>query len=168
MSRRFDRQSAAPGVLNDPGRGMTFDWGTAAPSASAVGYAPGAQFIDVVTGTWYRNTGTKSSATWAQVSGSALSSQALADGAMLNTTTNNGATIAGNANQKLAFWGATPIVQPAGVAEAVGVAGLQGSGVATTTYVANTTNFNGNTGSKAYTINDIVKGLKAAGILAAS
>ncbi len=91
---------------------------------------------------------------------------------LLNAVTlNNGAVWTGNtgaggfqlmaaANQKMGFWGATPIVRPAGTGELVGLLG----NAATVTNAANF-NSNGNTGNAAYNLNDIVKALKTAGLL---
>src|SRR5436309_159719 len=47
MSRRFERQSAFPGVMAERGRGATFDWGTTIPADGTKGYAPGGLFIDI-------------------------------------------------------------------------------------------------------------------------
>lgn len=47
MSRRFERQSAHPGVLYERGRGATLDWGTTVPTDGTPGYAPGCLFLDV-------------------------------------------------------------------------------------------------------------------------
>jgi len=77
-----------------------------------------------------------------------------------NTTT--GTKIGAATNQKLAFWNAGPIVQPAGTGETTGHAAVGG------TNVDSNDTFTGNTGSKAYTINDVVKALKNSGIMAAS
>lgn len=65
MSKRWERQSAAPGVLADRAYGITFDWGNTVPSDGTKGYAPGAFFIqtDGTAGTqWYVNEGTFASA----------------------------------------------------------------------------------------------------------
>lgn len=90
------------------------------------------------------------------------------DGADWVLDTTNGSKMGTAANQKLGLWGATPVIQPSGVTEATGENGLVSNAVATNVYITNTSNFNGNTGNKAYTINAIVKALKAAGILASS
>ena len=47
MSRRWERQSAFPGVLAERGRGITLDWGTSVPADATPGYAPGCIFIDI-------------------------------------------------------------------------------------------------------------------------
>jgi len=64
------------------------------------------------------------------------------------------------ATQKLAFWGATPIVQPSGTGETSGFSAGSGTGV------NDDSTFTGNVGSTAYRISDIVKALKQAGMLA--
>jgi hypothetical protein len=78
-----------------------------------------------------------------------------------NTTT--GSKLGTAANQKLGFWNATPVVQPSGTGELLGFTGNAATN-------ANAVNFaaNGNNGSKSYSLGDIVKALKNAGILAAS
>jgi hypothetical protein len=97
--------------------------------------------------------------------GSVSGNTTYADNANLVFNATTGTMIGTAANQKLGFYGATPVVQPAGAGEAAGAAGLQANNVATVTYVANTSNFSGNTGNAKYTINDIVKALKQAGFL---
>lgn len=164
---------------------ILFAAGVTVPVDASIDYAPGCIFIDIDAAAgsqFFINEGSATSSDFNSLSQGAASfanptltgnialngntTVADAKNIVLNTTTG---TQIGTANtQKAGFWGATPIVQPAGTAETAGIAGLQGSGTATTSYVSNTTNFNGNTGSKAYTVNDIVKALKTAGILAAS
>lgn len=78
----------------------------------------------------------------------------------LNTTT--GTKIGTATSQKLALWNQTPIVQPSSTGEATGYTGAGG------TALTHTDTFTGNSGTKAYTLNDVVKHLKAVGILAAS
>ncbi len=75
-----------------------------------------------------------------------------------NATT--GTMVGTNNSQKLGLWGATPIFQPAGVGELIGTGGN-----AANTILATNMNSNGNTGNAAYTMNDIVKALKLAGIM---
>lgn len=77
---------------------------------------------------------------------------------VVNTTT--GTKIATATTQKLGFWNATPIVQPSSTGETTGW--TTGGGSAATS----TDTYTGNSGTKAYTMNDVVKHLKAAGILA--
>jgi hypothetical protein len=59
------------------------------------------------------------------------------------------------------LFGATAVVQPASTGELIGLAGQADS-------TANATNMNsnGNLGTKAYSLNDLVKALKQLGILA--
>lgn len=79
---------------------------------------------------------------------------------MLGTTT--GTMIGTAITQKLGLWNTTPIVQPSAVGEANGFT----AGAGTT--VTHVSTFTGNSGTKAYNISDIVKHLKAIGILASS
>jgi len=60
----------------------------------------------------------------------------------------------------LAFWGATPVVQPSSTGEAAGF--TQGTG----NNVKEVSTFTGGIGSTAYRVNDIVKHLKTIGLLA--
>lgn len=79
---------------------------------------------------------------------------------ILNGTT--GTKIGTATSQKLGFWNAAPIVQPATTGTTAGF--TQNAG----TEVRDDSTFTGNVGTKAYTIGDIVKALKDAGIMAAS
>lgn len=64
--------------------------------------------------------------------------------------------------QKLSFYNSTPIVQPSSVGETTGfTAGVGSAAKDDSTYT-------GNTGTKAYTVGDIVKHLKALGLIASS
>ena len=67
-----------------------------------------------------------------------------------------------SSSQKIGIWNATPIVQPSSTGEATGF--TAGGGTA----VTHTSTFTGNSGTKAYTISDLVKHLKAIGLLATS
>lgn len=78
----------------------------------------------------------------------------------LNTTT--GTKLGTATTQKIGLWNVTPVVQPSSTGEATGYTGAGG------TALTHTDTFTGNNGTKAYTINDIVKHLKAVGIVAAS
>jgi hypothetical protein len=60
------------------------------------------------------------------------------------------------------MWSVTPVVQPTSTGEGTGYTGGGG------TTLTHTDTFTGNSGTKAYTINDIVKHLKALGWLVAS
>lgn len=71
-------------------------------------------------------------------------------------------TIGDSSSKLVGFYGATRIVQPSSTGENTGFTAVGG------TAVQHQSTFTGNSGSKAYTINDIVKHLKALGLLAAS
>ena len=83
------------------------------------------------------------------------------DGNDLTFGTSTGSKIGDAATQKIGFWNATPVAQPAATGETTGF--TAGSGTA----VNDDSTFTGNVGSTAYRINDIVKNLKTAGLLAA-
>jgi len=74
--------------------------------------------------------------------------------------TTSGSQIGTAAAQKIGFWGATPVIQPASTGETVGFTAGIGTGV------NDDSTFTGNVGSTAYRISDVVKALKQAGILA--
>ena len=95
-------------------------------------------------------------------SGPTFAGMTFSDGGnvVLNATT--GSKIATATTQKLGLWNATPVVQPSSTGEGTGHTTVGGVAV-----LASDT-FTGNSGTKAYTINDIVKHLKTVGILAAS
>lgn len=197
MSRMFEKSYADPIVAKIPGKGAIFAEFDGVPTASAVGYAPGCLAIDRTNGNVYKNTGTSSSATWTEMeaaggtfatltitdlttTNAAITNAAITNGSLAasgtmtlaNLTnfalgTGSGTRIGTAANQKLGMWGVTPVIQPATTTEVTGEAGL-GNNVLGSVYVTNTSNFNGNSGTKTYTINAIVRALKEAGILAAS
>ena len=76
--------------------------------------------------------------------------------------TGTGTMLGTAAAQKLGFWGAAPVIQQATTGTVTGF--TAGSGTA----VLDDSTFTGNSGTKAYTIGDIVLALKNAGIMAAS
>jgi len=86
----------------------------------------------------------------------------LADGVDLILNATTGTKIGTGATQKLGFWNATPVVQQATTGTTTGF--TAGAGTA----VLSDSTFTGNSGTKAYTIGDIVLALKNTGILAAS
>jgi hypothetical protein len=90
-----------------------------------------------------------------------LGSEAFADNTNIAFTTANGTYIATNANQKMGWWGATPVVQPSSKGELIGL-----SGNAATAANATNMNSNGNLGNSAYGLNDVIKAMKQAGELA--
>lgn len=100
--------------------------------------------------------------TGADVGNSKLGSVTFGEGAVITTGTTSGLTIGGNNNQKVGEYGATPVVQPSGTGELIGL-----NGNAATAANAANMNSNGNNGSTNYSFNDLVKALKAAGILKA-
>lgn len=77
--------------------------------------------------------------------------------------TGAGTKIGTAAAQKLGLWNATPVIQPATTGTTTGFTVVGASAA-----VAPESTFTGNSGSKAYTIGDIVLALKQAGIMAAS
>lgn len=77
-------------------------------------------------------------------------------------TSGAGTMIGTGATQKLATFGATPIAQPSSVGQTSGF--TAGAGTA----VLSDSTFTGGTGTKAYTIGDLVKHLKALGLIASS
>jgi len=76
--------------------------------------------------------------------------------------TGTGTKIGTAVTQKLGFWNVTPVVQPSSIGETTGYAAVGG------TNVNSNDTFTGNSGTKAYTLNDVVKHLKAVGILVVS
>jgi len=80
-------------------------------------------------------------------------------GAILSGGTASGLQFAGSATEKLGFFDAVPIVQPAGTGTTTGF--TAGGGTA----VTHLSTFTGNTGTTAYMIGDIVKHLKTLGLI---
>ena len=80
----------------------------------------------------------------------------------IETSTVVGSNIASSPSQKISFHGAAPSIQHTSTGETAGVT----VGVGTT--IKNDSTFTGNTGTKAYTVSDIVKALKNKGLLAES
>ena len=78
---------------------------------------------------------------------------------VLDATT--GTKIGTATTQKLAFWNATPVVQPTASGVTTGF-----TAVNTSTVVAAASTFTGNIGATAYTIGDLVAALKTAGLIA--
>lgn len=88
MSRRFDRHYPGQGVLRDPGRGITFDWGPTVPSDGAIGFAPGCIFMDIDAAgaaAIYINVGTAASADFNVLNGGIDLATLTATAAELNT-----------------------------------------------------------------------------------
>lgn len=178
-----------------PAVGALLASGTTVPVDATIGYAPGCIFIDrdaaagaqvfinegtvasslfkavysSTGGTFANLTAVNATITNAGVTNGLFGNASLSAngtltlGNLTNFSLGNGSgTRMGTANtQKYAEWGATPIVQPAGTGELVGMAGNG----ATNANAVNMT-ANGNTGSTAYSLNDVVKALKTSGRLA--
>ncbi len=85
----------------------------------------------------------------------------ISDTKNLTLSTSTGTQIGTATGQKLAFHAATPVIQHATTGESTGFT----AGAGTT--VTHLSTFTGNTGSTAYTISDVVKALKAKGLMAA-
>lgn len=155
MSRQFIQQFAEPSgrIIRDLNGNGAFSVLGAAPTASAAGYSKGGLFIDNSGGVAYYNDGTAASATWRAFVGlgdtnaftglNSFAAMTTFTGGI--TVTTLGITITdvditlsattgtklGAATDKLGFWGATPIVQPANTVDYVtGLvnAGLRASG----------------------------------------
>ena len=97
------------------------------------------------------------------LTGAATLTGGIADATNVVLGTATGTQVGTASNQKLGLWGATPVIQPAGTGELVGL-----NGNAATAANATNMNSNGNLGTRNFTLNDIVKALKQAGILASS
>lgn len=130
-------------------------------------------------------TATNAAITNASIPDSTLTNAAIANAALTNATlattltaanaanfalgTGSGSMLGTASGQKLALWGATPVIQPATATQTSGETGLASSAALTTNIaVTNTSTFNGGSGTKAYTVNAVVQALKQAGILASS
>lgn len=180
-SRQNPGYSDPKGVLiyafGGPSVGGILAVGTTVPADATTGYAAGCIFIDrdAAAGSqvWI-NEGTVSSSLFKAVSSS--STGAFTNGSFTNIALSNLMTLANNANiafnattgsmigtnnaQKAGFWGATPVIQPAGTGELLGL-----NGNAATAANATNMNTNGNVGATSYSFNDVVKAMKQAGIL---
>lgn len=95
----------------------------------------------------------------------ALTTSALtfSDAVNIVVNTSTGTKIGTGTTQKIGFWNATPVVQPASTGTTT--AGFTANTSANAVFAEST--FTGNTGSTAYTISDIVRNFKTAGLLAA-
>jgi hypothetical protein len=107
----------------------------------------------------YNNAGALGGTSTISISGTAVT-WADATTWVLGTTT--GLKIGTATTQKLGFYNATPVAQQATTGTTTGF--TAGSG----TTVRDDSTFTGGTGTKAYTIGDLVKALKNLGLLAAS
>lgn len=175
MSRKNVKQFGLAGGpwLSVPGVGGVFDVGTTVPTSGS--YAPGAIFIDIDASAgaqlWVNdgNATTPSFRNMTNSTGGGLTNASIsgnstyANNANLVFNTTNGSMLGTGNTQKVALWGATPVVQPSSTGELVGILGFADNS-------ANATNMNsnGNSGTKRYSFNDVVKALKQAGILLAS
>lgn len=91
----------------------------------------------------------------------ANTSLTMADAANIVVNATTGTKIGTATSQKLGFFNATPVIQPATTGTVTGF--TAGAGTA----VLDDSTFTGNTGAAAYTIGDIVRALKGLGLLAA-
>ena len=82
------------------------------------------------------------------------------DGRNIELNTGTGTKIGTATGQRLSLWNVTPVIQPSSTGEATGFTAGAGG-----TAVKDVSTFTGNSGSTAYTLGDIVKHLKAVGIL---
>lgn len=85
----------------------------------------------------------------------------ISDAGNIVLATTTGTKIGTGTTQKLGFWNATPIVQPSSTGETTGFTANTSANA-----LFNESTWTGNVGSTAYTISDIVKHLKNAGLLA--
>lgn len=83
----------------------------------------------------------------------------LLDGRNMQVGRGTGTKIGTAADQKLGFFGVTPVIQ---FGDAIGRQDFSGSGGSSATTA---TTFNGNTGTKYYTVGDLVYALKQYGFL---
>ncbi len=86
----------------------------------------------------------------------------IADAKNIVVNTSTGTKIGTGTTQKIGFWNATPVGQYATTGTLTGF--TAGSGTAS----KDDSTFTGNTGTAAYTVGDVVKALKLAGIMASS
>lgn len=176
--------SDATGIIVRTARGLAYVVGTTVPSDASSGYAPGCIFVDQDASAgsqFYINEGSATSCDFNPLSSTSGSFTSITTTNLTTTNANvsgvltagNGATIVANtgngglkvgtaANQKMGFWGVTPVVQPAGTGELLGM-----NGNAATNANAVNMNSNGNSGSAFYSFSDVVKALKQAGMLTA-
>ena len=85
----------------------------------------------------------------------------IANGKNVSLGTGSGTKFGTSAAQKLGFFNATPVVQPATTGTTTGF--TAGSGTA----AKSDSTYTGNTGTAAYTVGDIVNAMKKLGLLAA-
>lgn len=93
----------------------------------------------------------------------ATSGVSLTDTTNISVSGTTGTKIGTATTQKLGFWNAAPVVQPA--LTGTTTAGFTANASANAVFAEST--FTGNTGATAYTISDVVRNLKTAGLLAA-
>lgn len=76
MSRSFNKQFAGLAAMKDPVLGITFDWGTAAPTDATAGFSTGCVFLVTNASAGinvYQNVGTQASCDFNKITGTDLS-----------------------------------------------------------------------------------------------
>lgn len=143
--------------------------GNTVPTDTTRGYLPGCIFEDTDSAIIYVNEGTAASSSFKAIATATtlgsylpLAGGTLAEAANIVLGTTTGTKIATAAAQKLGFHNATPVIQYATVGTTTGF--TAGAGTA----VLSDSTFTGGSGTKAYTVGDIVLALKTKGLMAPS
>ncbi len=98
MSKRVDHHHATGRLQVVPGYGVLHAYGQGAPTASAAGFAKGCLYQDTTNGDLYINTGSVTTATWAQIGAAGetlatLTVTTLTSGTIAEVTAASGVTI---------------------------------------------------------------------------